>query len=58
MKKFHIVGVIKTIKWSSKTIAAIKTYPLSNEEDTAETVNFIEKVLEFWKIVSVKYMVT
>ena len=37
-----------------ETVTAMKTHPLLQDDDTKETVTFIEEVLKFWKIVSVK----
>ena len=37
-----------------RTVAAIKTHPLLNSDYIEETASFIEEVVKFWKIVSVK----
>lgn len=38
----------------NQTVSVLKTHPLLNETDTAETVHLIEKVLKSLKIVNVK----
>ena len=38
-----------------KTIAALKSHPELNPNEVNGTIKFIEAILSFWKIVSIKY---